>query len=115
GKIKWTEERPGGYWQATMKLSEFELPQSVRLLIERRLMQLSPECRTTLTQAAVMGREFSSALLCQALNLSEEVVAEHIDSAIQFQILTPLFDTDNKTIRQWTVGPNLSRPAPIYR
>ncbi len=86
GKIKWTGER----WQSTVKLTELEIPQSVHLLIERRLVNLTPDCRTTLTLAAVLGRQFSSALLCQAHTLSEEIIAEHIDNAIQVQILSSL-------------------------
>jgi DNA-binding SARP family transcriptional activator len=69
GKLKWT----GEYWQATVKPDELDIPQSVRLVIERRLLHLSPECRMTLAVAAVLGRQFSSALLCQASNFSEEV------------------------------------------
>jgi predicted ATPase/DNA-binding SARP family transcriptional activator len=86
GKIVWTGER----WQSTVRATELEIPQSVRLLIERRLVNLSPECRSTLTLAAVLGRQFSSALLCKAHTLSEEVIAEHIDNAIQIQILSSL-------------------------
>jgi predicted ATPase/DNA-binding SARP family transcriptional activator len=86
GKVVWTGER----WQSTVKATELEIPQSVRLLIERRLVNLSPDCRTTLTLAAVLGRQFSSALLCKAHSLSEEVIAEHIDNAIQIQILSSL-------------------------
>src|SRR5437764_7986110 len=86
GKVVWTGER----WQSTVKVTELEIPQSVRLLIERRLVNLSPDCRATLTLAAVLGRQFSSALLCKASNLSEEVIAEHIDNAIQMQILSSL-------------------------
>jgi DNA-binding SARP family transcriptional activator len=88
GKLKWT----GEHWQATVKPDELEIPQSVRLVIERRLVHLSPECRATLALAAVLGRQFSSALLCQASNFSEEVVAEHIDFAVQAQILTSLYE-----------------------
>jgi tetratricopeptide (TPR) repeat protein len=87
GKLTWT----GQYWQATVKPDELDIPQSVRLVIERRLVHLSPECRTTLAVAAVLGRQFSSALLCQASNFAEEIVAEHIDIAIQAQILTSLY------------------------
>ena len=39
-----------------------------------------------------MGRQFSSELLCQARALSEEAIAEHIDNAIQIQILASLAD-----------------------
>jgi DNA-binding SARP family transcriptional activator len=90
GKIVWTGER----WQSTVKVTELEIPQSVRLLIERRLINLSPDCRATLTFAAVLGRQFSSALLCKARNLSEEVIAEHIDNAIQMQILSSLISSN---------------------
>ena len=83
GKVR----RIGARWRTTVDLSALELPQSVRLLIERRLEHLSPECRATLTMAAVLGRKFSSALLCTVHNLSEDVIAEHIDDAIRLQIL----------------------------
>ena len=88
GKIK----KVGDRWQATVDINQLELPHSVRLLIERRLVHLSPECRTTMTLAAVLGRQFSSALLSQARNLSEDAVAEHIDDAIQAQILSVFSD-----------------------
>ena len=91
GKVK----KIGDRWQATVDVDKLELPQSVRLLIERRLVHLSPECRTTMTLAAVLGRKFSSELLCQTRNLSEEAVAEHIDDAIQAQILSALANSSN--------------------
>jgi len=90
-KIIWK----GGRWQSTVKATELEIPQSVRLLIERRLLNLSPDCRTTLALAAVLGRQFSSALLCKARSLSEEVIAEHIDNAIQLQLLSSLIDSSS--------------------
>jgi predicted ATPase/DNA-binding SARP family transcriptional activator len=80
----------GEQWQAVVGLDQLELPQSVRLLIERRLMPLSPEARTTLALAALLGRQFSSSLLCTARNLSEETVAEHVDEAIRLYLLVAL-------------------------
>jgi predicted ATPase/DNA-binding SARP family transcriptional activator len=94
GKIIWKGER----WQSTVKATELEIPQSVRLLIERRLVNLSPDCRSTLTLAAVLGRQFSSALLCKAHTLSEEVIAEHIDNAIQIQILSSLSNSSSNGV-----------------
>ncbi|GAC1348811.1 MAG: hypothetical protein NVSMB27_18040 [Ktedonobacteraceae bacterium] len=91
GKVK----KMGDRWQATVDVNKLELPQSVRLLIERRLVHLSPECRTTMTLAAVLGRKFSSVLLCQARNLPEEAIAGHIDDAIQAQILSALSNSSN--------------------
>jgi predicted ATPase len=43
------------------------LPESVRVVIRRRLGRLSPACRELLTVAAVAGREFSLGLLQRAL------------------------------------------------
>jgi predicted ATPase/DNA-binding SARP family transcriptional activator len=86
GKVKNVD----GQWQTMVSLDELALPQSIRLLIERRLLHLSPECRTTLALAAVLGRQFSSELLCTARKLSEESVAEHMDDAIRLHILSPL-------------------------
>jgi DNA-binding SARP family transcriptional activator len=86
GKLTKVRER----WQRTVALEELGLPQSVRLLIERRLAHLSPECRVTLAYAAALGRQFNSTLLCQARNLSDDTIAEHIDDAIRTQILMVL-------------------------
>ncbi len=91
GKLK----KIGDRWQTTISLAELSLPQSVRLLIERRLAYLSPECRMTLAYAALLGRQFHSSLLCQARNLSEETIAEHVDEAIRTHILMPLDEDAN--------------------
>lgn len=86
GKIK----RNGDRWQATVGIEELGIPASVRLLIERRLVHLSPECRASMALASVLGRQFSSTLLSSASKLAEDMVAAHIDEAMQAQILTPL-------------------------
>jgi DNA-binding SARP family transcriptional activator/tetratricopeptide (TPR) repeat protein len=93
GKIK----KVGDRWQTTVAIEELALPQSVRLVIERRLAHLSPECRVTLAYAALLGRQFNSALLCRARNLSEESIAEHVDDAMRTQILTALDDNTGGT------------------
>ncbi len=96
GKVK----KVGDRWQATVDVNNLEIPHSVRLLIERRLVKLAPECRTTLVLAAVLGRQFSSELLCQARNLSEEAVAEHLDVAIAAQLISSLSDTPQSDFTQ---------------
>lgn len=99
GKLKKVEDR----WQTTVTLKKLALSQSVRLLIERRLTHLSPECRMTLAYAAVLGRQFHSTLLCRARNLSDESIAEHIDDAIRTQILVvrdenTYYETSNESM-----------------
>lgn len=93
GKIK----KVGEHWQTTVALEELALPTSVRLLIEQRLAHVSPECRVTLAYAAVLGRQFHSALLCQARGLSEEHIAEHVDDALRTHILMTLDEPTHET------------------
>jgi predicted ATPase/DNA-binding SARP family transcriptional activator len=102
GKIK----KVGDQWLATVKLEELALPQSVRLLIERRLAYLSPECRVTLAYAAVLGRQFSSELLCRARNLPDESVAQHIDDAIRVQILIVLDKNTYEASNESAISPD---------
>ncbi len=94
GKIK----RDGERWQATVSIEELGIPASVRLLIERRLVHLSPECRASIALAAVLGRQFSSDLLSSASKFPEDIVAAHIDEAIQAQIFMPLAGSLTRTV-----------------
>jgi len=89
GKLK----KLGDHWQMVVNLDELALPQGVRMLIEQRLVHFSPECRALLLAAAVLGRQFESLLLCEISHLTEEMVAQHLDDAIQAQILMPLQET----------------------
>ncbi len=100
GKIKKMGER----WQTTVALDELALPDSVRLLIERRLASLSPACRTTLAYAALLGRQFNSTLLCRTRNLSEESIAEHVDDAIRVHILTALDGSAHEARKEQVIG-----------
>ncbi len=91
GKVK----KINGQWQMTVDIHELALPQSARLLIERRLTHFPPASRRIFNIAAVMGRQFSSMLICQASNMSEEEIAHHVDNAIYAQIFTPLEGQNN--------------------
>jgi class 3 adenylate cyclase/tetratricopeptide (TPR) repeat protein len=55
-----------GTWTMT-KLSGTAVPSSIQSLVERRLAQLSEECRSRLADAAVLGRRFRLADLSRAL------------------------------------------------
>ncbi len=100
GKLKKMGER----WQTTVTLDELALPDSVRLLIERRLASLSPACRTTLAYAALLGRQFNSTLLCRTRNLSEESIAEHVDDAINTHILAALDNGSQGARKEQVIG-----------
>lgn len=100
GKIKKIGER----WQTTVALKELALPQSVRLVIERRLAYLSSECRVTLAYAALLGRQLHSELLRRARNISEEAIAEQIDDALRGQLLMPLAENTHSSEHGYEVN-----------
>src|SRR6266581_3784932 len=52
-----------GRWRSDLQVGELDVPEGVRLVISRRLERVSEECRTALTDAAVVGRDFSFELL----------------------------------------------------
>ena len=62
-------------------LENYQLPDEVRAAIQRWLGLLSPEARTLLTTAALIGLEFEPGLLGKATATAPERVAELISSA----------------------------------
>ena len=52
-----------GEWRTDMRVETLEVPESVRLVIGRRLERLGEQSRRVLTTAAVIGRSFSLPLL----------------------------------------------------
>ncbi len=63
-----------GEWLADVALDELQVPESVRLVIGRRLDRVSAECRAVLTAAAVVGPRFTFDVL--------EALGEHDADAI---------------------------------
>jgi DNA-binding winged helix-turn-helix (wHTH) protein len=63
------------------------LPQSVRDAVGRRLDSLSPECNELLRVAAVLGREFGTAVLERALAATGDGLLEPIAEALDAKIL----------------------------
>ena len=64
-----------GTWTMT-KHSGPAVPSSIQTLVERRLAQLSPECRSRLADAAVLGRRFRLADLARVLTRVDGGAAE---------------------------------------
>lgn len=63
---------PDGNWRDGFSIGETEVPQGVRLILERRLDQLDPEHRKILGTAAVIGRVFAFELLAGAAGVDDE-------------------------------------------
>jgi DNA-binding CsgD family transcriptional regulator len=106
----------GGGWRAHVAVAEADVPQSVRLVIGRRLQRLSAACQETLPVAAVLGRTFSYELLRtlteppggSAPALTEDALIEALEEAEKAQLLVSGADGQvtfaHELIRQTLLG-----------
>jgi DNA-binding SARP family transcriptional activator/tetratricopeptide (TPR) repeat protein len=81
-RIKLVEER----WQETDP-DQMVVPRQVRELIGSRVDRLEAPTRNTLSLAAVAGMECSFPLLLEAGRLSDDVLLDAVDSALETRIL----------------------------
>jgi predicted ATPase len=76
------------------KLSGPAVPSSIQTLVERRLAQLSPECRSHLADAGVLGRRFRIVDMSHVVERVDGVemadweVAERLQEAVDLGLLT---------------------------
>ena len=80
-----------GRW-AWKPVTELKLPVAVTELVARRLERLSPEARTALTTAAVIGRVFDVDLAIAAGAGSEDELLDAIDEGVAAAVLEPVSD-----------------------
>jgi predicted ATPase len=84
-----------------------DLPQSLRLVLSRRLNRITKETRNVLATAATIGRSFPFALLEAATRADPEVLLDRVDEAEEAGLLTSTlqypetrFDFTHELIRQ---------------
>jgi DNA-binding CsgD family transcriptional regulator/tetratricopeptide (TPR) repeat protein len=70
-----------GLWRSDLQVGETEVPQTVRLVIGRRLERLSSECRTVLGLAAVLGRTLEYEVLRAIAELPEDALLTVLEEA----------------------------------
>ena len=70
-----------GRWRADLQVAALDVPEGVRLVISRRLERVSEECRTALTDAAVVGRDFTFDLLEKLTEGDADLLLDAIDEA----------------------------------
>ena len=70
-----------GRWRADLQVAALDVPEGVRLVISRRLERVSEECRTALTDAAVVGRDFTFDLLEKLIEGDADLLLDAIDEA----------------------------------
>jgi serine/threonine protein kinase/tetratricopeptide (TPR) repeat protein len=68
-----------GKWKAGLRADQIQVPESVRLVITRRVQRLGETARRVLTTAGVIGRVFPIDLLVAVVDLPEEEVIDAIE------------------------------------
>src|SRR2546425_5867961 len=108
----------GGHWRPGLQVSELDVPEGVRLVISRRLERVSEECRAALTEAAVVGRDFTFELLEKLSGLDADVLLDAVDEAERANlIVSPVevptaIPTDQTAVDQTgATGTLLARPG----
>ena len=79
-----------GTWRSSIDIAEVEVPESLRLVIGRRLERLNEDARRALTAAAVIGRTFDFELLEAITDLHEEALLDAIETAERLDLIQPL-------------------------
>src|SRR5574341_2403460 len=70
-----------GRWRHDLQVGELDVPEGVRLVISRRLERVGEDCRTALTDASVVGRDFTFELLQKLSELDADTLLDAIDEA----------------------------------
>ena len=68
-----------GRFREDLDLGEIDVPQSLRLVIGRRLARLSEDARKILAPAAVIGRSFTFELLEASSNMNSDALLDHVE------------------------------------
>ncbi|HKE84606.1 MAG TPA: protein kinase [Vicinamibacterales bacterium] len=74
-------------WTRDLDLSEGDLPESVRVVLQRRLQRVSSDTRHVLKAAAVIGRHFEPDLLEEVTELDGERLIAALDEAERARIV----------------------------
>ena len=81
-----------GRWRSDLQVGELDVPEGVRLVISRRLERVSEDCRTALTDAAVVGRDFGFELLQKLSDLDADALLDAIDEAERANLIVAADD-----------------------
>ena len=76
-----------GRFRADVEVDELDVPESVRLVVGRRLERLAPETQKVLAAGAVVGRGFSFELLERIVDVEPGAVLDAVEEAELAQII----------------------------
>ncbi len=75
-------------WKRDVEFSAGDVPESLRLLLERRLQRISHETREVLKAAALIGRQFELDLLEAVADVDDDALTTALDEAERSRLLS---------------------------
>jgi class 3 adenylate cyclase/tetratricopeptide (TPR) repeat protein len=79
-----------GHWRSGFEIGDTEVPQGVRLILDRRLDLLGPDHRKVLASAAVIGRTFTFNTLAAVSNADEDELFDALEAAERSHLIEEL-------------------------
>jgi class 3 adenylate cyclase len=79
--------RQDGRWRTESDVLELGIPQSLKVVVGKRLEALCDDCQKMLTLASVIGRQFPFRLLLALSEVEEEKLLDHIDEALAHHVI----------------------------
>jgi tetratricopeptide (TPR) repeat protein len=78
-----------GAFRTDLRVDELDVPESVRLVVGRRLERLGPEAQRALAAGAVVGRGFPFGLLEEIADLEPKVLLDVVEQAEAARVVVP--------------------------
>jgi class 3 adenylate cyclase len=78
-----------GAFRSDVRMDELDVPESVRLVVGRRLDRLGPEAHRTLAAGAVVGRAFSFSLLEAITDVDPGRMLDIVEDAEEAKVIVP--------------------------
>jgi predicted Ser/Thr protein kinase len=77
----------GEIWQRPPDMADIEIPQSIKVAVQSRVIKLSESAQDILLNAAVIGREFGFELLQKVTGKEEDDLIEGLEAGLKAQLI----------------------------
>src|SRR5204862_7702254 len=87
-----------GKWLPQVEIGEIEVPETVRLVLGRRIDRIGENAQSILTMAACIGRTFTFEFLADVALASEDDLMDALEEAEQARLVVPGSERDSRFV-----------------